>query len=108
MNYLEQLMQESIIDQISDKEKNRLILDQIKNAMGSRDVQRFINEAITNQINNMVKQYIDEHPESFNEINNVVNEEFDKELKKYGAIRRVVKQFILKATWKYYIKQYFY
>ena len=108
MSYLDEIVKESIINNIPEKEKNRMVFNQIEDKMRHTSVQRAIDEAITNQVNKAVKQYIDEHPEAFNEIDMVVTKEFEKELNNYGMIKGAVKKFISKATWRFYIDRYLY
>lgn len=108
MSYLEELVKQSIIDIIPEKQQNKMIIRELEHQMGSYDVKHVIETAIEKQVKTAVAEYIDEHPEAFDGIDKVVAEEFDKELKDYSTIRRVVKKFISKATWRYYIERYLY
>lgn len=99
------LVQEAIFDKISEKEKQNIIKEHIKDKLHYRDISDVVSDNIKIIVRKEVIRYINEHPEVFNDIPKMVEDAFNEEMKDIKGIRSIIKQFVKKATLGYYLER---
>lgn len=108
MNYLNEIIEKSMIEHIPDDVKNQMIIDQIESRIADRDIKRMIDNAIDTHIKNEVETYIIKNPKVFKKIPGLVDTIFKEQLKNTTWLKRLIMKGIQKSGIKYYLESQYY
>lgn len=105
MDYIEKLVEDAIIENISEADKKAIIRKELESSLRSRDLKGLINDAIQNRVKKEVIIYMRDNPKIFDKIPKIIDEMFKEEMKELSGIRGLIKRHISNATIRYYLER---